>query len=81
MDTDLYNLAKAKATPTSLSVAPDGEHFAVTATDYKVRLFRYTTGKTRRTYDESYDALNGLQKEGGPAGGPDKFSGRINVKA
>lgn len=67
MDTDLYALAKSRAVPTSLSISPDGEHFAVTATDYKVRLYVYATGKTRRTYDESYDALNTLQKEGDEA--------------
>ncbi|KAL1521995.1 hypothetical protein AB1Y20_021640 [Prymnesium parvum] len=67
MDTDLYNLAKAKALPTSLSVSPNGEFFAVTSTDSKVRVYRYLTGKTRRTYDESYDALNQLQKEGDDA--------------
>jgi hypothetical protein len=37
MDTDLYALAKSRAVPTSLSISPDGEHFAVTATDYKAR--------------------------------------------
>ena len=66
-ETSLYELAKCKATPTSLSVSPDGTHFAVTSSDAKVRLFRYATGKTRRTYDESFDALNELQKSGGDA--------------
>ena len=90
-ETHLYELAKCKARPTSLSVSPDGAHFAVTSSDAKVRLFRdpepspnpepnrnpepnpnpnpepepnpnpepnqvrlfrYATGKTRRTYDE-----------------------------
>lgn len=58
---------QAKALPTSLSVSPNGEFFAVTSTDSKVRVYRYLTGKTRRTYDESYDALNQLQKEGDDA--------------
>ena len=36
-------------------------------THIQVRLYRYSTGKTRRTYDESYDALNQLQREGDDA--------------
>jgi len=63
-NTDLYSLAKARAAPTSLAIAPDGEHFAITASDYKVRLFRYASGKCLRTFDESSDAMHNLQKEG-----------------
>eukprot|EP00967_Tisochrysis_lutea_P071078 scaffold94144_cov28-Tisochrysis_lutea.AAC.1 len=48
-DTDLYALAKARAAPTFLSLAPDGEHFALGGTDGKIRIFRFRTGKTRRT--------------------------------
>ena len=124
-ETHLYELAKCKARPTSLSVSPDGAHFAVTSSDakvrpptslrppnpdpqpspsptsapalsptsaptlsstlsstlastpaptpapalsaLKVRLFRYATGKTRRTYDEGLDALHELQKGGDEA--------------
>jgi len=66
-ETHLYELAKCKARPTSLSVSPDGAHFAVTSSDAKVRLFRYATGKTRRTYDEGLDALHELQKGGDEA--------------
>ena len=36
-ETHLYELAKCKARPTSLSVSPDGAHFAVTSSDAKVR--------------------------------------------
>ena len=35
-ETHLYELAKCKARPTSLSVSPDGAHFAVTSSDAKV---------------------------------------------
>ena len=45
MDTDLYELAKKKAQATSLSISPNGAYFAITATDYKVRIYRYATGK------------------------------------
>ena len=67
MDTDLYALAKAKAAPTALAVSPDGEYFAVCASDFKVRLFRWASGKCRRSFDESYDAMHQLQKEGDDA--------------
>ena len=63
-DTDLYAVAKAKATPTALAVSPDGEHFAVSASDFKVRLFKWSTGTCKRAIDESYDAMHALQKEG-----------------
>lgn len=64
MDTDLYAMAKAKATPTALAVSPDGEHFAVSASDFKVRVFKWSSGACKRTFDESYDAMHALQKEG-----------------
>jgi hypothetical protein len=44
-----------------------GEHFAVCASDLKVRLFSFRTGKTRRTYDESSESLHALQKDGDDA--------------
>ena len=66
-ETDLYAMAKAKATPSALAVSPDGEHFAVTASDFKVRLFRWASGKLLRSFDEGYDAMNALQKGGDDA--------------
>ena len=66
-ETDLYTIAKARAAPTSLAISPDGEHFAVTADDFKVRLFHYTSGKCLRSFDESYDAMHQLQRDGDDA--------------
>ena len=66
-DTDLYAIAKARAAPTSLAISPDGEHFAVGATDFKVRLYKWASGTCRRTYDESFEAMHALQKEGDDA--------------
>jgi len=66
-ETDLYAVAKARSTPTSLSISPDGEHFALTASDAKVRLFRYGSGRCVCTFDEGPDALHSLQKEGDDA--------------
>lgn len=39
LDTDLYALAKAKATPRSLDFSPDGSQFAVVASDWFVALY------------------------------------------
>ena len=36
-DTDLYAIAKARASPLSLAISPDGEYFAVSSSDFKVR--------------------------------------------
>lgn len=66
-ETDLYAMAKAKATPLALAISPDGEHFAITASDAKVRLFRWASGKLLRSFDEGYDAMNALQKGGDDA--------------
>jgi len=51
-DTSLFDLAKARAAPTAMAVAPDGAHFAVAASDAKVRLFAFRSGRVTRVYDE-----------------------------
>ena len=55
----------------SLPCAGVGSHrpltLTLTLTLTKVRLFRYATGKTRRTYDEGVEALHELQKGGDEA--------------
>ena len=66
-DTDLYAIAKARAAPTALAISPDGEFFAISGSDFKVRLFRFVSGKCRRTFDESYDAMHSVQKDGDDA--------------
>ena len=63
-ETDLYDIAKAKAMPLGLAVAPTGLAFAVTSTDRKVRLFRFRSGKLLRAYSESLEYYEALQKEG-----------------
>ncbi|CAM9800719.1 unnamed protein product [Pylaiella littoralis] len=53
MDTDLYDLAKAKTRACSICFSPDGKSMAVTARDKQVRVFDFRSGKLRRKYDES----------------------------
>lgn len=52
-DTDLYEFAKHKTYPTSLAFSPDGKKMATIASDRKVRIFRFLTGKLMRVFDES----------------------------
>lgn len=44
MDTDLYDLAKAKARPCSISFSPDGNSMAVTARDKQVTVGKHHIG-------------------------------------
>ena len=55
-DTDLYDLAKARASPLALSIAPKGDFFAVLSSDMMVRIFNFARGKLSRKYDESVAA-------------------------
>ena len=64
IETDLYVLAKEKAIPHSLDVSPDGHHFVICSSDFKVRLFHWQSGKCLRSFDESYEALQALQRAG-----------------
>lgn len=43
MDTDLYDLAKAKTRPCSISFSPDGKSMAVTSRDKQVCLVSFST--------------------------------------
>ncbi|XP_065904172.1 peptidylprolyl isomerase domain and WD repeat-containing protein 1-like [Dysidea avara] len=57
-DTDLYEFAKHKVTPTSIIFSPDGKLFAIMATDGKIRVFRFLTGKLYRVFDESIQVIS-----------------------
>lgn len=57
-DTNLFDFAKAKTRPTSLHISADGTQFLCTALDRVIRVFYFRTGKLRRSYNESLDAVN-----------------------
>lgn len=57
-DTDLYEFAKHKTYPTGLTFSPDGKKMATIASDRKVRIFRFQTGKLMRVFDESLSVRN-----------------------
>lgn len=61
-DTDLYAVAKAKTTVSALEVSPDGMQFVTTSPDRRLRVFWFKTGKLRRTYDESLEVAQDLQR-------------------
>ncbi|XP_064460866.1 peptidylprolyl isomerase domain and WD repeat-containing protein 1-like [Ornithodoros turicata] len=62
LDTDLYEFVKAKTYLTGLTFSPDGYHFATMATDRKVRVFRFLTGKLVLVLDEGLQQLSQLQQ-------------------
>ena len=46
LDTDLFDMAKAKTCPISIDVSPkDGKLWAALCTDRKIRIFRFLSGK------------------------------------
>ncbi|KAG8010448.1 Peptidylprolyl isomerase domain and WD repeat-containing protein 1 [Nibea albiflora] len=47
------NSPNTKTYPTSLAFSPDGAKMATIASDRKVRIFRFLTGKLMRVFDES----------------------------
>ncbi|XP_064164976.1 peptidylprolyl isomerase domain and WD repeat-containing protein 1 [Anguilla rostrata] len=61
-DTDLYEFAKCKTYPTSLAFSADGKKMATIASDRKVRIFRFLTGKLMRVFDESLTMFTELQQ-------------------
>jgi peptidylprolyl isomerase domain and WD repeat-containing protein 1 len=50
--TDLFDLARKKIRPRSVAMAPNGNYFALSCADGKVRLYHFRTGKLRRVFDE-----------------------------
>ncbi|KAL8757563.1 MAG: hypothetical protein Q9199_002134 [Rusavskia elegans] len=63
--TDLFAFKKAKSTPTSFVISPDGANFATFSfPDRQVRIFDFTSGKLLRSYDESIDTITEMQQAG-----------------
>lgn len=65
-ETSLYDLAKSKTTISALEVSPDGKQFVTTSPDRRIRVFWFLTGKLRRTYDESLEVAQDLQRSDAP---------------
>jgi peptidylprolyl isomerase domain and WD repeat-containing protein 1 len=57
-ETDLFEFAKCKSSPVSMSFSPDFMHFAtMSLDDRQVRVFSFVTGKLLRKFDESFEKL------------------------
>ncbi|KAL2608859.1 hypothetical protein R1flu_027432 [Riccia fluitans] len=65
-ETDLYTMAKAKTTVSSLEISADGKQFVTTSPDRRIRILWFLTGKLRRTYDESLEVAQDLQRSDAP---------------
>ena len=52
LDTDLYEFAKNKTYPISMSLSPDGKFMATIGEDKKIRVFRFLMGKLYCVIDE-----------------------------
>ncbi|KAJ1955052.1 Peptidyl-prolyl cis-trans isomerase cyp15, partial [Dipsacomyces acuminosporus] len=66
--TDLYEFKKSKCAPNSLELSADFEMFVCTSIgDSTIRVFKFSTGRLYRKYDESAAAGNSIQNncEGG----------------
>lgn len=63
-DTDLYEFAKAKTYPTSICISPDGSLFVTMSMDRQVRVFKLSSGKLHRKYDESIQVAQEMQQAG-----------------
>lgn len=63
--TNLFAFKKAKSTPASITISPDGQRFATYSfPDRQIRIFDFPTGKLYRTYDESLTTLTEMQQAG-----------------
>ncbi|KKA26743.1 hypothetical protein TD95_000887 [Thielaviopsis punctulata] len=61
--TNLYDFRKAKSAPVSLTMSPNGKHFATfSLPDRKIRIFDFVTGKLTREYDESLQVIEDQQQ-------------------
>jgi len=61
IDTDLYAMARAKTQACSLELSADGEQIVCFCEDAAVRVWRFRSGKLRRTYDEAVEQAAALQ--------------------
>lgn len=63
-DTSLFELAKCKTTAQCLSFSSDFSHFVINGTDRIIRIFKYSSGKLVKSFNESCAVLLEMQKAG-----------------
>ncbi|KAI1107715.1 hypothetical protein F4804DRAFT_339798 [Jackrogersella minutella] len=63
--TNLFDFKKAKSTPVSLNISPSGHQFVTfSMPDRKIRVFEFASAKLYRTYDESLQVIEEMQRAG-----------------
>lgn len=63
--TNLFEFKKAKSIPTSINISPSGHQFVTYSfPDRKIRLFEFGSAKLYRTYDESIQVIEEMQRAG-----------------
>ncbi|KAI2777305.1 hypothetical protein F4815DRAFT_481637 [Daldinia loculata] len=63
--TNLFDFKKAKSTPVSLTISPSGHQFVTfSLPDRKIRVFEFASAKLYRTYDESLQVIEEMQRAG-----------------
>ncbi|KAJ4775642.1 Peptidyl-prolyl cis-trans isomerase-like 1 [Rhynchospora pubera] len=65
-DTNLFEIVKCKTTVSAIEASGDGNQFAITSPDRRIRVFWFKTGKLRRVYDESLEVAQDLQRSDAP---------------
>ena len=67
LDTDLYTFARLSLLPSSLSFSHSGALFVTTSADRVVRLWRFSSGRVVKQFDDSLAAVQAAQASGNPA--------------
>ncbi|OTB03106.1 hypothetical protein M426DRAFT_60957 [Hypoxylon sp. CI-4A] len=63
--TNLFDFKKAKSVPVSLNISPSGHRFVTfSMPDRKIRVFEFASAKLYRTYDESLQVIEEMQRAG-----------------
>ena len=62
VETDLYEFAKHKTFPLSMTISQDGKFLAALGADKKIRIFRFLMGKLYCVIDESLNHYFGVQQ-------------------
>ncbi|KAI1456936.1 hypothetical protein F4805DRAFT_209546 [Annulohypoxylon moriforme] len=63
--TNLFDFKKARSTLVSLTISPSGHQFVTfSIPDRKIRVFEFASAKLYRTYDESLQVLEEMQRAG-----------------
>jgi len=62
-ETHLYELLKNQTFAVSLSISGDGQLFVAVCEDGRLRIFRFSTGKMVRAYDESLEMFTAAQSD------------------